>query len=340
MKQHILKITLLSIIFIGLFSCKKDDNTVTQEYIIPYAEQAPIDDAALVVFLTSHYYNEEEFDNAASIPGFNYDIEFSEDSSVLGIDTNGDGTGDLNPTTTYNRTPLINLVDTKIIEVQGVDHNLYLLKVRDNDALATPKFCDSTFLSYKGMSIEKDIFDGQVHPIWLDLSQTVKGFSESVSELNVATSFVDNGNGTFTYSEFGVGAVFMPSALGYYSAPPTVLTQYAPLIFTLKNMGYVITDHDQDNVPSYLEDINGDHDLTNEDTDGNNVYDFGDIDDDGDGILTKYEDLEPDTDLLVDRDNDGDPTNDIGDGDPTNDDTDLDGTPNYLDSDSTGSSQD
>ena len=33
-------------------------------------------------------------------------------------------------------------------------------------------------------------------------------------------------------------------------------------------------------------------------------------------FLTRYEDLEPDTDLAVDSDGDGNPTNDIGDGDP------------------------
>ena len=55
---------------------------------------------------------------------------------------------------------------------------------------------------------------------------------------------------------------------------------------------------------------------------------------------TLDEDLEPDSDLEVDRDGDGDPTNDIGDGDPTNDDTDGDGIPNYLDSDDTASRDD
>jgi hypothetical protein len=50
--------------------------------------------------------------------------------------------------------------------------------------------------------------------------------------------------------------------------------------------------------------------------------------------------LEPDTDPNVDRDGDGDPTNDIGDGDPTNDDSDGDGIPNYLDEDDSASRND
>ena len=103
-----------------------------------------------------------------------------------------------------------------------------------------------------------------------------------------------------------------------------------------------INDHDNDNVPSYLEDLNGNLNLTDDadDTDGDTFYDFVDSDDDNDGTLTIDEDLEPDTDLSVDRDGDGDPTNDIGDGDPTNDDTDGDGIPNYLDPDDSDSRND
>jgi len=342
MKQNILKFIIIAVVFIGLFSCKKDDESATEAYVVPLAEQAPIDNDKLVAFLTTHYYNEEEFDNVASFSAgtFNYDIEFSETAVINGIDIDGDGINEVDFSPAYNRTALINLVETKVITVSGVDHNLYILKERDNDALPTPKFCDSTFMVYKGMNLELTQFDGQVNPIWLDLSQTVKGFSESASELNTATSFTSNGDGTYTYDEFGIGAAFIPSGLGYYAAPPASIGFYAPLIFTFKIMGYIVTDHDHDNVPTYLEDLNGDHILTNDNTDGDTIYNFGDTDDDGDGVLTKYEDLEPDTDPLVDADGDGDPTNDIGDGDPTNDDSDNDGVPNYLDTDSTQSNQD
>ena len=101
-----------------------------------------------------------------------------------------------------------------------------------------------------------------------------------------------------------------------------------------------VNDHDFDNVPSHLEDLDGDYDLTDDNSDDDSFADFVDSDDDNDGTLTIDEDLEPDTDLTVDRDGDGDPTNDIGDGDPTNDDTDGDGIPNYLDPDDTASRDD
>jgi len=273
MKYNILKITVLLSVFIGLFSCRKDDST-SEIPVKPLSEQAPIDDDSLVSFLSTHYYNEEAFTNAGSIPNFNYDIRFTDVASTDGLDIDGDDVGDINIGTPYTRTKLIDLVETKIITVSGVDHKLYLLKVRDDDALPTPKFCDSTFLAYKGMDLQLNQFDGQVNPIWLDLSKTVKGFSESVSELNAATSFTDNGDGTFTYNNFGIGAVFMPSGLGYYATPPLGISFYSPLIFTYKVMGFNTTDHDKDHVPTYLEDLNGDHNLSNDNTDGDNSPNF------------------------------------------------------------------
>jgi len=316
--SKILKSTLLFFVLIGIFSCKDDDSTTIE--IVPFSEQAPIDDAALITFLSTNYYNEEEFSNASSIPGFKYDIKFSEEATVTGYDSNGDGVidgSDVDNTTVFNRQSLLDIVETKIIDVDDVDHNLYVLRVVNGEGVDQPKFCDSTYLEYKGMDLDKEVFDSKLHPTWLDLSSTVRGFSESVSEFNTTSGTpVDNGDGTFTYSEYGVGAVFMPSALGYYAVPPSTIDYYAPLIFTLKIFKAVVgTDHDQDGIPSYLEDLDGDHILSNDDTDGDTIADYADTNDDNDPILTVDEDID-------------------GDGDPTNDDTDGDGIPNYLDSDS------
>ena len=142
------------------------------------------------------------------------------------------------------------------------------------------------------------------------------------------------------YNNPGIGIMFLPSGLGYYSAAAGSVPVYSNLIFKFKVFQAELNDHDFDNVPSHLEDINGDYDLTNDNSDDDTFADFVDSDDDNDGTLTIDEDLEPDSDLTVDRDGDGDPTNDIGDGDPTNDDTDGDGIPNYLDPDDTASRDD
>lgn len=73
-----------------------------------------------------------------------------------------------------------------------------------------------------------------------------------------------------------------------------------------------LTDTDSDGVLDIDEDINGDGNLDNDDTDQDGIPDYLDEDDDGDGVNTAEED----------RDNDGDPTTDDSDGDQT---------PDYLD---------
>ncbi|WP_418603410.1 hypothetical protein [Hwangdonia sp.] len=78
-----------------------------------------------------------------------------------------------------------------------------------------------------------------------------------------------------------------------------------------------LTEDDNDGIPAALEDRNGDGNLENDDTDGDEIWDYIDEDDDGDNVPTKDEDLN-------------------GDGDFTNDDTDGDGIPNYLDDDDDG----
>ena len=59
-----------------------------------------------------------------------------------------------------------------------------------------------------------------------------------------------------------------------------------------------VNDHDSDGIPSYLEDVDNDIDLSNDDTDGNGLADFVDVDDDGDGVLTNDELLH--TEYIVD----------------------------------------
>lgn len=321
--NRIFKNIILVVVLVGLFSCKKDEETVSV-YIVPLAEQEPIDDAALVEFLTTHYYNEEEFVTPSNYPNFNYDIEFYFDETIDGEDANGDNSVDSNQIVDgYTRTALIDLVETKVITIDDVDHNLYILRAKQgfagdvNQDAVQPKFCDSVFLNYKGQSLDKEVFDASVNPLWFaNLAQTVKGFSESVSEFNASESFSDNSDGTFTFENYGVGAAFMPSGLGYYAVPTSTIGAYSPLIFTFKLLKAIEgTDHDNDGVPTYLEDLNGNRDLKDDNTDNDQYPNYADINDDGDPVLTKDEDINED-------------------GDPTNDDTDGDGVPNYLDSDS------
>jgi len=361
MMNKILKSTLLFFILIGLFSCKDDETTSV--YVVPFAEQEPVDNAAIVEFLTNNYFNEEEFITPAG--NFNFDIKLYADETKTGVDENGNDILDTNQMVGgYTRTPLINYVntvinnftiETKSIVVSDVTHTLYILKVVQGLGNKKPRFCDEALLSYEGMTLDKNIFDNALQPVDLDLSSVVKGFSESVSEFNIAVGLPtenlnDQGlfDGTYTYHDYGVGAVFMPSGLGYYANPVGSIPAYSPLIFKLKVYGTTELDHDNDGVPTYVEDLNGNHDLSDDNTDLDSSPNFQDSNDDNDPILTREEsisntyvfDLGNEPVLGVNEYEISRTVNEVPNPDEvtlitaTYIDTDGDGIPNYLDSDS------
>ncbi len=81
-----------------------------------------------------------------------------------------------------------------------------------------------------------------------------------------------------------------------------------------------LTEDDNDGILAALEDINGNGDLNDDDTDGDGIPNYLDIDDDGDNILTRDEKPDPNkTGTLNDAQ-----------------DTDGDGIPDYLDADDDG----
>ncbi|MCB0130765.1 MAG: hypothetical protein KDD78_07945, partial [Caldilineaceae bacterium] len=93
--------------------------------------------------------------------------------------------------------------------------------------------------------------------------------------------------------------------------------QVIPAVWVVMRDVFRQSDPDQDGLVTVVEDLNGDDDPTNDDTDGDTIPNYLDEDDDGDGLLTKDEDPN-------------------GDGDPTDDDTDGDLIPNFLDADDDG----
>jgi len=322
-KLYILLITILLL----CFSCGDDDDDGIIE--VPEAdrtEQQVIDNDSLVSYLQSHYVD-------ASLLSNNPTISFTE----ININQLPDD-GEL-PNPNQNSL-LIDIVETLTTTYFDVEYEYYILKINQGGSENSPNFSDKVRVSYEGTLMDDTVFDSSSTPVDFDLTSTIAGWGRVLPEFNLAEDFVINSDGTVTYNNPGIGIMFLPSGLGYYSAAAGSVPVYSNLIFKFKVFQSELNDHDFDNVPSHLEDINGDYDLTNDNSDDDTFADFVDSDDDNDGTLTIDEDLEPDSDLTVDRDGDGDPTNDIGDGDPTNDDTDGDGIPNYLDPDDTASRDD
>ena len=321
-----LYILLITILLVG-FSCGDDDDDGIIE--VPEAdrtEQQVIDNDSLVSYLQSHYVD-------ASLLSNNPTISFTE----ININQLPDD-GEL-PNPNQNSL-LIDIVETLTTTYFDVEYEYYILKINQGGSENSPNFSDKVRVSYEGTLMDDTVFDSSSTPVDFDLTSTIAGWGRVLPEFNIAEDFVINSDGTVTYNNPGIGIMFLPSGLGYYSAAAGSVPVYSNLIFKFKVFQSELNDHDFDNVPSHLEDINGDYDLTNDNSDDDTFADFVDSDDDNDGTLTIDEDLEPDSDLTVDRDGDGDPTNDIGDGDPTNDDTDGDGIPNYLDPDDTASRDD
>jgi len=198
-------------------------------------------------------------------------------------------------------------------EVSTLTYDLYYIPFEEGTGKQITKY-DAILMSYKGWTFDGDVFDERIDhlPAWLRLYAVIDAWKEVMPNFKQGT-YVDNGDGTVTFSDFGAGMLITPSGLAYYDSSLSGINAYSPLVFSFKTF-VVNDDFDEDLVSNQNEDIDQDGDNLNDDTDGDGVADFQDADDDGDGVLTKDEDAN-------------------GDGNPMNDDTDNDGIPNYLDAD-------
>ncbi|MDT0295098.1 FKBP-type peptidyl-prolyl cis-trans isomerase [Mesonia ostreae] len=194
-------------------------------------------------------------------------------------------------------TPLIDspFLKSKTVSDQGIDYTLYYLQVRKGaESEYQPTFADRVIVTYKGELLDGEPFDQSINPTNFNLPDIgnggfITGFIEGVSQFKGASGFVNNEDGTISYNDdFGIGAVFIPSGLGYFAEPPITspILAYESLIFSFQLYKGIQLDHDNDGIPSYMEDLNNDSYLLNDDTDGDRFANFSDKDDDGDGVPT------------------------------------------------------
>ena len=323
-----IKLAAIFLVLIGFWSCGNDDDGLLDAEIVPpqtVAETEVIDDAAIRAYLETHFYNFEEFETPPA------DFDFK-----IRIDTIAGDNAD--------KRSLLEFVETQTFLVQELDgddeisHTLYFIIAREGLS-TSPTIGDDVFVRFEGSRLDGTVFDSSTSPTVFNLSGVVRGFGNGVAKLRGGAGPMENGDGTVNFDDSGIGLIIMPSGLGFFNnAQSALLPAFTPLIFEVELLSFIEnTDTDSDNIPSILEDLDGNGILNDDDTDEDGLPNYFDADDDNDGTLTINEDLEPDQDLAVDRDGDGDPTNDFGDGDPTNDDTDGDGIPNYLDTDDSAS---
>ncbi len=293
-------------------ACKTEDDSFITVPERDRTEQQVIDKDSLLGYLETHYYNAATFETVG-------DHSISE-LIITELPTDDDGNY-LDLPNPDDNTLLIDDISIETVTFTDVLYEYYILKLNQGGGDA-PHFTDSVLLNYSGNLQDETVFDSTVNadnP--LDLVELIPGWRMVMPEFNAASSFEINGDGTISYSDYGLGMMFLPSGLAYFSAPPFGVDAYANLIFKFELFQTEVNDHDNDLVPTYLEDVDGDDNIYTDDTDNDDLPNFIDSDDDGDGVLTKNEDID-------------------NDGDPTNDDDDNDGIPNYLDEDSTASNED
>lgn len=287
-------------------SCKKDDGG-GPEPIPPRdrGEEAIRAQAEIEVFLETHFYNYEDFQADPE----NFEMKFD---TIAGDNA--------------SKTPLIEQVDfMEVDDIVDTDvtYKLYYLNVREGEG-ERPHFSDYTFNTYEGRLMNLDLFDSSVIPVRFNLVDTpttpgiIRGLQQAIIKFRGASNVISNPDGTLTFEGYGIGAVFIPSGLAYYQFPTATggLDAYEQLIFSFELFESEVADHDEDGIPSFMEDLNGNGYLLDDDTDGSGGANYLDNDDDGDGRRTEFE-------IEID-----------GNGNITFPDVDGDGIPDYLDSDS------
>ena len=287
------KLFFLFTVLLFLIQCDKDDDSTPSYTIRDYSEQVIVDHELLEIYLKTHTYNYEDFNNESDVK--------------IKLDTITENSSRL---TLFDQAS-IKTVDVTDTDGQVTSHNLYYIIAREGSNI-NPSVADSVYVAYNGILTDGSSFDSRRFPIWVDLANTIEGFREGVSELRTG-KYIENLNGTIQYNSFGVGLFFMPSGIGYFENVSGGVPEYSPLIFSVKLMTHTDTDHDNDGILSIFEDIDGDNRPFGDYTDGDNLWNMYDVDDDGDGVLTVNE---------IDKNNDS-----------VIDDTNNDGIPDYLDPD-------
>ncbi|WP_370003161.1 FKBP-type peptidyl-prolyl cis-trans isomerase [Winogradskyella sp.] len=302
MKLKSLKFTLLlTALIVAFISCKDDDEPNVTFEIRDRAEQQIADKDSLLDYLSSNYYNSSLFES-----GTNHRIGDIVITELMEGETVPDGS-----------TLLIDAVETHFTTYLETDYEYYILRLNQGGG-ESPKFTDQVRVRYEGFLEDTgNIFDAIATPEDLPLQglgfsgSAIRGWQLILPEFNTASDFVNEPDGITNYNDYGLGVMFVPSGLAYFATTRPNIPAYSNLIFKFELLQYQEEDHDNDGIPTYMEDYNGNLDVNDDDTDEDGSPDYIDLDDDGDGVLTMFEDI----------DGDGDPTNDIG----------ANGIPKYLD---------
>ena len=289
---------ILSITTVLLFSCSKNTDTYEEVASRDYLEQFTAENLMIEEYLKTYYIT------VTDAPG----LQTDQDVVFTKIDNNQPSIYSYLTSTTGPR------LFKRNVQLHGITYSIYYLVLREGVG-ASPTNVDNVLASYKGTylyestvsdvkTLNSFLFEELKYPqsMFNLYSGVIRGWGEFFPKFKTGTS-TEGVNGQVTYKDFGAGVIFIPSGLGYYNIGNSSIPAYAPLIFSIKLYAMQRLDHDGDGVLSYLEDLNNDGyvndyrntavytvvPVNNDDTDGDGIPNFLDIDDDGDGFTTKVE---------------------------------------------------
>lgn len=273
--KSLIKIALVLSLFAGVYSCQEDDGvSLTPDR--PYEEVYVEDSTKIRDFMDSHYIT--------------FDAEYN--TTITQIPDGG------------TQTPISEMdeLEFKEIELHDITYKVYYLNLREGVGENITRV-DSSYVSYKGFTFnkkvvndvdtyEQTIFDNKPSPVWFSLDEVIRGWTEIIPLFKTGT-FTSMADGTISFDDFGAGVMFIPSGLAYFSSGTLTIGAYTPVVFTFKLHNLRRRDHDGDGILSmheYGDPLDNDRFSKDPiDTDEDGRPDYLDVDDDGDGVLTKVE---------------------------------------------------
>lgn len=287
MKLKSLLYTFFLTVIIAVFSaCEEDEGPLNEFVEEDRAEQQEKDKDSLLNYLNTHYYNSALFEN-----GSNHRID-----DIVITELPKDEEGNYLPLPDpEDNTLLIDDVITKTTTYLEVEYEYYYLNLNQGGG-KSPEFSDKVRVRYEGALVtDETIFDQVSTPINLDLygvafgTGAITGWQRIMPEFNTASSFTIGNDNIVNYDDYGLGVMFIPSGLGYFSFPRTGIPVYSNLIFKFELLQTQENDHDGDGIPTYIEDYDDNLEPFDDDTDEDLAPDYIDFDDDNDGVLTRNE---------------------------------------------------
>lgn len=301
--NKIFKIVLVLVFGLSLTNCTNSDSTAESVPLRDQTEQKNSDDAKLIKFFKEHKMN---------VDPVTFDVTFDK---VAPLSADCMWIKNQNPTTS----PYI--IATRTCFSSSIPYTIYYISFRQGINI-TKKPCnlDGVFTAYKGRLVSEDdkivvgtpvatnvgtVFDSNDNPSdYFNLDGVIRGWSE-IFPLFAPGTYTANPDGTNSYSDFGAGVMFIPSGLAYFNGAPGSIPSYSPLIFNFKLYEVRRNDHDFDGIEDFNEDLNRDgyiyfqasntvNNTVSDDTDGDNIPDAYDQDDDGDRYNTRSELKKPD----------------------------------------------